>query len=215
MKKFNLNRKLSVYLVVLFTLGAVCLLTLPLSVLANGDDHQPGCPEEDLPAEGSFSVDDEWCPFFYGNVSFSNLTYWPRTVEEPSWAYISSDHSAYAHHYYEDRGFTVFYAYRLAVDEKGADPRYEANPRYDTYLSAFDPETQAMPEDHLDDSESLWISVTDLEIPRGQNGKEYHMSGYTRMDVFYQKEGQHKTEQFSLKDCRNNVPFWHSRLPEN
>lgn len=213
MKKFNFNRKLSIHLAALFALAAICLLTLPLSVLANGDDHQPGCPEEHLPASGSFSVNDEWYPFFYGSVSLSNLTYWPRTVEEPSWAHISSDHSVYAHHYYEDRSFTVNYAYRLAVVERPNDPNYEVNPRYHGTVDEYDPE-QAMPTP-FEHSETLWINVTDLEIPAGDDGKWYHMSAYTRMDVYYQREGKPNVEQFSLKDCQNNVQFWHSRVPEN
>ena len=69
------------------TMAVLLIFTLvqiqPLPVLANGG-HEPGCPEEDLPASGSFSVNEEDTAFFFGSVSVSNLTYWPRTVEEPS-----------------------------------------------------------------------------------------------------------------------------------
>ena len=77
------TKRLTLILAMLFALASVNLLTHPMLVLANGD-HEPGCPEEALPAWGSFSVDEDDTEFFYGSVSVSNLTYWPRTVEEPS-----------------------------------------------------------------------------------------------------------------------------------
>ena len=189
----------------------VVLLIQSLPVFANGG-HEPGCPEENLPASGSFSVNEEDTAFFHGSVSVSNLSYHPRTVEEPSWAFISSDHTAYAHHYYTDRSFTVYYTYRLAVVEKPNDPKYESNPKYQTTLDEYDPEEQPMPTP-LDHSETLWIDVTDLDIPRGEDSERYHMSAYSRIDVYYRKDG--RTKQFSVKDCQNNVPFWHTRLRNN
>ena len=64
----------------------------------------------------------------------------------------------------------------------------------------------------LDHSETLWIDVTDLDIPAGQPGAWYHMSVYSRIDVYYRKDG--RTKQFSVKDCQNNVPFFHSQPPD-
>ncbi len=42
---------------ILFALAAVCLLTQPISGLANGDE---------IPSEASYSVNGEWYPFIYG-----------------------------------------------------------------------------------------------------------------------------------------------------
>ena len=63
----------------------------------------------------------------------------------------------------------------------------------------------------LDHSETLWIDVTDLDIPAGEPGKDYHMSAYSRIDVYYRKDG--RTKQFSVKDCQNNVLFRHTPPP--
>ena len=101
-------KRLSLILAVLFALAGICLLTQPLFVLANGDDE--------IPSEGSYSIDGEWYPFIYGSTGLDNLTYHPATVDFP-FAFISSDHDFYCHHYYEDEDFEVEYEPLLLVEE--------------------------------------------------------------------------------------------------
>ena len=167
------------------------------------------CPEEGLFAFGSFSIDeDEWYPYISGSVWVGNLTYWPRTVEEPSWAYISSDHSVYALHYYEDVEFDVYWSFRLSVDE---DPHnYQSNPRYSGSMGFYDPD-DAMPHNYISDSETLWVDVTDLRAD--EDGVEYYMSAYTRLDAYYEVPGQRG--KFSWKDCQNGISFLHTPPPRN
>ena len=195
MKRLNLIHAM------LFALVAICLLTQPISVLANGDDGDDGCPLEGLPAETWYSINENDIAFIYGYTSVSNLSYWPNAASGP---YITSDHDVYSHHYYEDEDFDVYYAFRLAVDE---NPHwYQANPRYFTNLGEFDPE-QAMPEDYLSDWETLSVNVYGL-LPSERTGKAYHMSAYTRIDAYY---GPGKRSKFSWKDCQNSIEFWHTR----
>ena len=94
------------------------------------------CPEEALLAWGTQYIDpdDPMDPGISGSVYVGNLTYWPPTAEEPSWTYISSDHSVYAHHYYEDEDFDLYWSFRLSVDEH--PHQYQSNPRY-TGFSGF------------------------------------------------------------------------------
>ncbi len=161
---------------------------------------------DNLKAEASFSINEDDEAYIYARASVSNLTYWPFMVFGR--AYISSDHSVVCYHYYEDEKetFTVYWAYRLVVDE---DARYQANPRYGPrLLTEFDPKTQAMPKS-LDESETLWVDVNDL--PAGPNGRHYHMTAYTRIDADFTDEGF--KDRFSWKDCKNSVRFLHRRPP--
>ena len=187
----------------LFALATVSLLIQPISVLANGDGN--GCPDEGLVAETSFSVDGEWDTFIYGRAWVSKLTYWPWG--ELGAACISSDHDAYAHHYYEGLNFDVYWAYRLWVNE--FPHQFQSNPRYSTNLGEYDAETQPMPTDYLDDSETLWVDLSDLDAPIA--GKVYHMSAYARIDAYYTIQGT--TRKFSWKVCVNSINFTHLPPP--
>lgn len=201
-------KRLKVIHVMLFALAAVSLLIQPISVLANGDDNNGGngSPDEGLVAETSFSVDDESYPFIYGRAWVSNLTYW--SWGELGAACISSDHDAYAHHYYENLGFDIYWSYRLWVND--APFQYESNPRYNTYLGEYDPETQPMPTD-LDDNETLWVDLSDLHINVPRENNVYNMSAYTRIDAYYTIQGT--TKKFSWKDSINSISFLHFPPP--
>ena len=161
--------------------------------------------DEGLKAEGSFSINENDEAYIYGRASVSNLTYWPFGVLGQ--AYISSDHSAVCYHYYENKIFTVYWAYRLVVDENPF--KYEANPRYGPMiLPKFDPETQAMPKS-LGHLETLWVNVNDLPVIG--EAQDYHMTAYTRIDADFTDEGFR--DRFSWKDCRNSVRFTPLRPP--
>lgn len=60
----------------------------------------------------------------------------------------------------------------------------------------------------LEDSETLWVNVHNLQAPRA--GKEYNMSATTRLDVYFGPNGNKK---HSWKDCVNSVNFRHSPPP--
>ena len=167
------------------------------------------CPAEGLLAWGTQYIDpdDPMDPGISGSVYAGNLTYWPRTGEQPFWlAYISSDHSVYAHHYYEDEDFTLYWSFRLSVDEH--PNTYQSNPRYSGSLGLYVPDTQAMP-DSISESETLWVDVTNL--PTGANGRLYHMSAYTRLDAW----SDEAAGKFSWKDCQNGISFLHTPPPRN
>lgn len=197
--------RLNQTLTVLFALAVVCLLFQPNFVLANGDDNDGGngCPAEGLVAETSFSIDKNPNTFISGRAWVKNLKYWPWNVLGA--ACISSDHSAVAHHYFEEEHFYVHWAYRLWIDE--FPHRFQSNPRYSTKLSEYDPE-DAMPTDTLDDSETLWVDLSELHVRRA--GKVYHISAYTRIDAYY---GPGHARKVSWKDCVNRISFVHFPAP--
>lgn len=197
--------RLNKTLVVLSALAVVCLLFQPNFVLANGDDNDGGngCPAEELVAETSFSIDKDPNTFISGRAWVKNLKYWPWDVLGA--ACISSDHSANAHHYFEEEPFYVFWAYRLWIDE--FPNKHSDNPRYSTKLSEYDPEN-AMPTDTLEDSETLWVDLS--ELPTRRAGKVYHISAYTRIDAYY---GPFQAKKVSWKDCVNRISFVHFPAP--
>lgn len=193
----GLNQTLNV----LSSLAVVCLLFQPNFVLANGDGNNGGngCPAENLVAVSSFSINKDLNLFIYGRAWVKNLKYWPWNALGA--ACISSDHSVNAHHYYEEEDFSVHWAYRLWIDE--FPHQYQSNPRYVMNLGEYDP-TQAMPTNTLNDSETLWVDLSELPAPR--RGKLYHISAYTRIDAYY---GPGKVRKVSWKDCVNRIFFIH------
>ena len=74
-------------------------------------------------------------------------------------------------------------------------------------LGLYDPE-QPMP-DYISESETLWVNVTNLNAD--EDGVEYHMSAYTRLDAW--SDGA--AGKLSWKDCQNSIQFFHIRPPRD
>ncbi|RKU13042.1 hypothetical protein C6501_09965 [Candidatus Poribacteria bacterium] len=191
-------KRLNLILAVLFALAVICLLTQASFVIA--DNYE-------TPSEASYSIDEEWYPFIYGYTWVGNLTYHPATADFP-YAYISSDHEFYCHHYYEDEDFEIEYRPLLTVWE---DLDFYVNPSYHTTLSEYDSETQAMPTDYLDHEETLWVNITDL--PAAETGTDYQMFAYTRM-LATPDDISDSNSTFCSWGDESLVRFRHTRPPQ-